>query len=232
MAYVYRHVRLDTNEVFYIGIGSDIDGQYIRANSNNKRSEYWKKIVKKAGYEVQIMLDDLTWEEACIKEIEFIKLYGRKDLNEGTLCNLTDGGDGALGLIYSEESRKKMSDIKKEQFQNKPWLKYSKIGSKHTDETKKKMSEKRLGKKHTEETIDKIRKSNTGNKNWVNKTHKEESKIKISEALRGKKRSMTTVTCPHCNISGAGPNMSRYHFDNCKQARGTKPSDPFDILTS
>ena len=231
MAYVYRHVRLDTNEVFYIGIGSDIDGQYKRANSNNKRSEYWKKIVNKAGYKVEIILDDLTWEEACQKEIEFIKLYGRKDLNEGTLVNMTDGGDGSLGMIYSEESRKKMSDIKKDHLKNKPWLKYSKIGSKHTDETKKKMSEKRLGKKHSEETKNKIRQSNKGNKNWVNKTHTEESKIKISESLRGKKRIMKTITCPNCNISGAGPNMTRYHFDNCKQIRGTKTSDPSDIST-
>ena len=23
-------------------------------------------------------------------------------------------------------------------------------------------------------------------------------------------------TCPHCNLVGAGPNMTRYHFDNCK----------------
>ena len=29
MAYLYRHIRLDTNEIFYIGIGSDIN--YKRA---------------------------------------------------------------------------------------------------------------------------------------------------------------------------------------------------------
>jgi hypothetical protein len=23
------------------------------------------------------------------------------------------------------------------------------------------------------------------------------------------------VVCPHCNLSGKGPNMTRYHFDNC-----------------
>jgi hypothetical protein len=23
-------------------------------------------------------------------------------------------------------------------------------------------------------------------------------------------------TCPHCNLTGKGPNMPRYHFDNCK----------------
>lgn len=37
MAYVYRHIRLDKNEVFYIGIGSDDKGHYYRANSKNKK---------------------------------------------------------------------------------------------------------------------------------------------------------------------------------------------------
>lgn len=29
MAYVYRHIRLDKNEPFYIGIGKDEGGKYI-----------------------------------------------------------------------------------------------------------------------------------------------------------------------------------------------------------
>lgn len=30
-------------------------------------------------------------------------------------------------------------------------------------------------------------------------------------------------TCPHCGITGAGPNMTRYHFDNCKVKYRTEP---------
>ncbi len=26
----------------------------------------------------------------------------------------------------------------------------------------------------------------------------------------------TTLTCPHCDLTGVGPNMKRYHFDNCR----------------
>lgn len=25
------------------------------------------------------------------------------------------------------------------------------------------------------------------------------------------------VKCPHCGLIGKGPNMTRYHFDNCKK---------------
>lgn len=97
MAYVYRHIRLDKNEVFYVGIGSDNLGKYTRAHST-KRGDHWKNIFNNTEIIVEIMLDDLTWEEACEKEKEFIKLYGRKDLNLGTLINLTDGGDGTLNF--------------------------------------------------------------------------------------------------------------------------------------
>jgi len=34
-------------------------------------------------------------------------------------------------------------------------------------------------------------------------------------AMRGPRKQKT---CPHCGLVGAGGNMSRYHFDNCKAA--------------
>jgi len=102
MAVLYRHIRLDTNTPFYIGIGQDEK----RAYDKHHRNDHWKRIVKKHGYKVHIMMDDLTWEEACQKEIEFIQLYGRKDLGLGTLVNMTDGGDGNLNP--SKETRTKI----------------------------------------------------------------------------------------------------------------------------
>jgi hypothetical protein len=99
MAYLYRHTRLDKNEPFYIGIGSDTDGNYTRAyHSYCFRNKHWINIVSQTQYEVEIMMCDLTWEEACKKEIEFISLYGRSDKQKGTLCNMTDGGEGCVGL--------------------------------------------------------------------------------------------------------------------------------------
>jgi hypothetical protein len=38
MAYLYKHIRKDTNEVFYVGIGSDVD--YSRAHTRHKRSSF------------------------------------------------------------------------------------------------------------------------------------------------------------------------------------------------
>lgn len=107
MAYIYRHIRLDNNEPFYIGIGSDVGttekNQHTRARVSWCRNNHWINITNKTEYRVEIMLDDITWEEACEKEIFFIKYYGRKDLGEGNLCNLTDGGEGAFGQKMSDE---------------------------------------------------------------------------------------------------------------------------------
>lgn len=117
MAYLYRHIRLDKNEVFYVGIGSNKQG-YQRAYAKTNRSKHWKNIVAKTNYEVEIFLDDLPREEAIVKEKEFIALYGRK-CDGGTLCNLTIGGEGSEGIIgelhhnyrkpISEDQKKKIS---------------------------------------------------------------------------------------------------------------------------
>ena len=70
---VYRHIRLDTNVPFYIGKGLN-----KRAFSKRDRNQYWHNIVNKYGYEVEIMLEGLTNENAIIKEKEFIKLINNQ----------------------------------------------------------------------------------------------------------------------------------------------------------
>jgi hypothetical protein len=102
---VYRHIRLDKNEPFYIGIAENPNRPYQKYKRNN----YWKNIINMTEYRVDILFDDLTWEEACEKEKEFIQLYGRKNLGTGTLVNMTDGGEGSLNRRHTEESKLKIS---------------------------------------------------------------------------------------------------------------------------
>lgn len=87
---VYRHIRLDKNIPFYIGIGKDINRPYNKKD----RSNFWKRIIGKTEYTVEILFDNLTKDQAINKEVEFIELYGRVDLKTGSLCNMTCGGDG------------------------------------------------------------------------------------------------------------------------------------------
>lgn len=99
--YLYRHTRLDKNEPFYIGIGAKTENDikhnsYYRAFTKSKRNQFWKNIVSKYSYIVEILLESNDRDFIQEKEREFIKLYGRKDFVAGTLANLTDGGDNGL----------------------------------------------------------------------------------------------------------------------------------------
>lgn len=43
-----------------------------------------------------------------------------------------------------------------------------------------------------------------------------EIRLKISNSNKGKKKNTKQVICPNCGLEGKGPNMSRYHFSNCR----------------
>lgn len=177
MAYLYRHIRLDKNEVFYIGIGTT-DDNHKRAYDTVQRSDFWKRITSKSDYRVEIVIDDLTDEEVFKKEREFISIYGRKDLNKGTLCNLSDGGEGNKGWIPSDEWRKAHSEARKGLKMSDEWrAKLSKakkgISRPMSEAAKEKIRIANIGRKPTQKTIDAIKKANTGR----SKTKQELDKI-------------------------------------------------------
>lgn len=71
------------------------------------------------------------------------------------------------------------------------------------------------GRKFSKEHADNISKSL---KKYI---RTDEHSKNISKSKLGKKllipRICNTYTCPHCAKVGKGPNMKRYHFDNCKK---------------
>lgn len=145
-SYVYRHIRLDKNQPFYIGIGKCDNYNYRRAYSKNDRNDHWVHIVSKTEYEIEILLDDLSREEAIQKEIEFINLYG-KSIDGGILCNISDGGLGGDNGI--ESNLKKSIKLKGHHVseETRKKLRQKAIGRNATEDTKKKMSDIRKNKK-------------------------------------------------------------------------------------
>lgn len=124
--YLYFHRNPNTNEIFYVGIGT---GERYRKYGN--RSEFWKRYVKKHGNPIREKYKEfLTWAEACYLESYFIKLFGRivKDKN-GILVNMSLGGDGRVGhsTVFTAEAKAKIG------LGNK--------GKKVSEEAKKQMSE-------------------------------------------------------------------------------------------
>lgn len=196
---VYLHIRPDKNEVFYTGIGVE-----KRPYHTIQRSSFWKKIVKNNNgiFEVEILVCDISWDSASQIERSLIKYFGRKDLGTGTLCNMTDGGDGTPGHIVSAEVRKKMSlaalgktvtmetrqKIREAQLRRPPM----------SDETRRKIGLSSLGNKHnlgkkaSAETIAKLKIANQGNSRAKGFKHTELARYKISKARIGKRQSMAT----------------------------------------
>lgn len=183
MAYVYSHTRLDTNEIFYIGIGKDIK----RAYSKRHRSTFWHNIINKTPYKVEILFSNLAWEDACVKETELIVFYGRRDLGTGILVNQTNGGEGAIGLIVSYKTKQKIS--------------LSHKGKTLSEETKRKMSLSGKGRIVSEETRVKIGAGHKGKvvseetkerNRQAQKCRTQETKLKMNLAKTGIKKSEAT----------------------------------------
>lgn len=105
MYYLYQHVRNDTGNVFYVGIGDK-----YRPNEKSSRNKFWNNIVLKTEYSIEIIRSFYSWEEACEWEMFFISIYGRRVDGTGPLVNLTYGGDGTSGFKQSIESIEKRRD--------------------------------------------------------------------------------------------------------------------------
>lgn len=170
---MYKHIRTDTNEVFYIGIGCK--PQYARAKTKHGRNKFWKNIATKVQWNYQIVSEDLDKASACKLECELISKYGRRINHSGTLCNITEGGEGTVGSthIVSKDARKRIGSAQ--------------LGKTVTSETRQKLREARIGKKLSDVTKSRIRNANSGtNHPNFGKNLSEETKKKISCKNTGK----------------------------------------------
>ena len=160
ISYIYRHRRLDNNQIFYVGVGTD--KTFKRAKDKYNRNIYWKRIVNKTDYSIEIILKNLNQKEAYELEEFIIDIYGLKK-NGGILCNLTQGGKGGMkGLKQSQETiNKKIISLtgKKRTRQQRQNISNSLKGLKKSEEHVQKLKNINLGKKLSQETCDKMSKS-------------------------------------------------------------------------
>ena len=175
--YTYQYFDPSRNEMIYIG-----KGQKNRATDHLTRTDrhpltHRLKLMVKNGVTPVISKIFLESEElALLCEQEMISLFGRKDLNEGTLLNLTNGGDGISGYKHTAEAKQKVSfarlnrseETSRKQSEAQKLL-VRKTGWKHSEESKQRMSENR---------------KLAGNANRIGFKHSEESKMLMSEKMR------------------------------------------------
>lgn len=126
----------------------------LKETHNNKKLE---NKVRKIYRETQLKptIKKLTlqsYDENAILGLEKMFIWHYR--NEGyNLCNLTDGGDGVSGYIWSEESKEKLhKSIENMSEENRKKMREANLGKKRGCETKRKMSESHKGLNHNEET--------------------------------------------------------------------------------
>lgn len=143
---VYQHKNKINGKV-YIGITGRIPEERWGHNGcNYKSSPHFYAAIQKYGwdnFEHNILFENLTKEQACIKEQELIKYFNSTDREFG--YNATSGGEI---FTLSEDTKKKMS--------------ISMLGNKNglghpcSEEKKKKISNAQKGKQLSEEHKEKL----------------------------------------------------------------------------
>ena len=247
MFYVYEHTRLDTGAIFYVGKGSG-----SRFNTALGRNVHWHRVVKKAqGFFAKKIVVNVTEELAFLAEIERIDQLKRLNV---PLTNISLGGEGATGWVMSEAQRKHKSETTKgvpkgpQTALHRKNLSIARTGLKTGPKSAQAraniskgltgrirsaqecaaMSKGKKGLKSSDETKRKQSLCRIGNKNFMyGKTHSESAREKISVARITSPR----LTCPYCAKVGDSANMTRWHFNNCKQRKNEMEKKQPQIVT-
>lgn len=114
--WVFEELTFDY-EPFYVGVGVNRRiNQHLSPKSrsdNSIKSNIINKIISETG-EIPLhykIYENLNNEVAYEYEKSLIIHFGRRNLNNGPLSNMTDGGEnGTFNTVVSDETRKKMSD--------------------------------------------------------------------------------------------------------------------------
>ena len=128
--YLYSDTRINrVGQPIYVGIGkTKRDGSAYRIRVHwflcgRHRNPLFRGVlskIKAAGCvpTIEIVKVFETYEEAKTEERCLITLYGQRIHRTGTLCNITGGGDGALGLhlTHTPEAKQKISEASKQRW--------------------------------------------------------------------------------------------------------------------
>lgn len=160
--YVYAYLREDGTP-YYIGKGKN----------NRAWSKHRKHIpIPSSKNLIIIMESNLSEIGALALERRYIQWYGRKDLGTGILRNLSDGGEGTSGIIFSEEHREK--------------IRLANLGKKHSQKHRENNSNAQKGKKLSDEHKKKIGLSSGKSRKGLKFSEKHRENLRLAQQKRWK----------------------------------------------
>ncbi len=197
---VYIHTA--PNGKKYVGITSlSVHTRWHKNGTGYKKQQYFWRAIQKYGWENfshEIILENITFDEACEAEQYFIKYYKTNNQNFG--YNATEGGAGTQGHVVTDEQKEVMRRLAKERYLNPE--NHPRYGITLTDETKQKIKNTLIqkyteephpntGRKHTDESRKKMSKShkgkNTGEDNyWFGKNLPDDVKQQLSKKAKAR----------------------------------------------
>jgi RNA polymerase-binding transcription factor DksA len=189
MYYVYKHIRLKDNSIFYIG-----KGKGERLYSADKRNNYWKRIVDKdGGFRAELITDNLSENEAFDLEKSIISKIGLENLS-----NITEGGTGG-------NTRKGFTqDEYDEWIKNKSIAQTGKVG--YWKDKKRDNHSNLLKDRHANGSYD---------YKWLSRPKADETKKLMSESASNRIR--VKVKCEKCGKEIPNTHLARHLVSkNCK----------------
>lgn len=189
MNYIYLLVNRVNSKV-YVGVTNNYEKR-MREHSYG-RGNRLARAVRKYGWE---NFDSYILTETEDRDLEkfYISLFSANNPECG--YNLTEGGDGSLGYVVSEETREKQRKAK--------------VGRTLTDDHKRKIGGSNTGREFSDETRAKIAERLKGNTNFAGHTFSEETKKVLSE----KKSKHYTFMSPD-GVKTEIFNMRKFCFEN------------------
>jgi group I intron endonuclease len=201
MYYIYK-IKNSINSKLYIGKTNDIT---VRWQSHCSEAKLHRKLYPLYHAMNKYSIDNFTLEiieemdneRLCLdREIYWIEFYKTNITKYGSEFgyNLSEGGEGPSGYIFTAEQRKSKSD-------NQMGAKNSFYGKKHSLQSKKKIANSRSGKPLSIDTRNKI------SQKLVGVPKKQETKDKMSASATGKEKS--PEHCKNISLSKIGKSNNR-----------------------
>ncbi len=210
-------------EPFYVGKGKygrykdhllEIQNKFLDDNNLSIKQKFLIELIHFEKYEPIIVKikENMIEQESFNLEIDLITLIGRKNLHTGPLLNLTSGGQGVSGKIFTTKDRQAISKRMKQLYIDNPTLKY--ILSKRSRERYKDPNER------LKNSIASKGKVNIGNKNGNYKSEIHIKKI-CKECNKQLPESNQTFFCKSCSVKGnrnpmyTGKMYEKYFCEKC-----------------